>query len=457
MIHNGEGVGAMADDAATVRMLIGKQIRQARLSRGWSQSQLARALSDASGGCITTAHYVSRWERGERNPGYVWAPVIEQVLDLDLSTSGATASVGLESIELIQPPVATVANGGSEDDPMRRRTLLGGGLGLTSSAALDSVSGMLEPVHRQLDAVLAGPITEHDAIEWERAADHYSRLVGRLPAEQVLPGILPDLTDLARQIETISDPLRLQLLRSYSLLSGLAATSLAGAGYWLDAERYWRTAERAARLSGDREVGSRVASKRAVLTLYAPSGSPVSVLSIADDALGLSDGRISPGSVNALAARAQGLALVGDRAATRKALSELETAFEKLDDQETHGWTAWSWPETRLHHVRSFVYSHGGELQEAFSAQDVALKSYKRPLSTGAVQVQMHRARSIISSGDPSQGVRHMVTMLEQIEPSFRHGYIGTSARFALQALPERAKRLPEVRQVYELISGGGT
>jgi hypothetical protein len=254
----------------------------------------------------------------------------------------------------------------------------------------------------------------------------------------------------------VSDAVRPRLLRVCALLSGLAATSLVGAGHWAEAERYWRTAQRADRLSGDREVACLVASKRGMLSLYMPAGDPAIVLGIIDEAIGWGEGRITAGSVNALAARAQGLALVGDGAGARATLGEVETTFEQLDDRYTTvGWTEWSWPEPRLHHVRSFVYSHGGNVRDAVAAQDVALAAYDRPLSPGAVQVQMHRARSIIASGDPSQGVRHVVTMLEQIEPSFRHGFVGTSAEFALHALPENARRLPTVQQARELISGG--
>src|SRR4051812_5272819 len=101
MIHNDEGVDAMVADAAAVRRAVGARIRQARLARRWSQSQLARALTEASGGCVTDAHYVSRWERGERKPGYEWQPVIESVLDLDLEQTA------LEAATRIEPPPAS--------------------------------------------------------------------------------------------------------------------------------------------------------------------------------------------------------------------------------------------------------------------------------------------------------------------------------------------------------------
>lgn len=412
----------------------GEALRRMRAKHGYSQPQLAAMipLSQAS---------LSRYETGKQTPDRATADRLDEVL---------AAGGRLSALAEAQRRAGLLAEVEEVEEDMHRRALLG----MVGGVALSGVESVFEPVRQQLDTALAGPITEDDAVEWERAADHYSRQAGRLPAEQVLPELLTDLVDVRRHLEVASDGVRSRLLRVCALLSGLAATSLVAAGCWADAERYWRTAQRAARHSGDCEVACLVAGKRGVLSLFMPAGNPATVLGIADEAQGWSKGRISPGSVNALAARAQGLALLGDRMGARATLTELETAFEQLDDRyNAAGSTAWSWSETRLHHARSFVHSHGGNVREAVAAQEVALRSYERPLSTGAVQVQMHRARSIIASGDPSQGVRHIVIMLERIEPSFRQGYVGTSAEFALRALPDKAKRLPEVRQVREMIS----
>ncbi|MBV9312463.1 MAG: helix-turn-helix transcriptional regulator [Pseudonocardia sp.] len=402
---------------------IGASIRESRTARGWSQARLADALNEVAGHATLDRHYVARWERNARKPGYYWLPHIERVLSVDLHGTAPDP-----------------AGSSSEDDDMRRRTLLG----LVDGSVLDSAAKGLEPVRRQLDAALDGPVTEDDATEWERAVDRYSRLVNRFPAEQVLPGLLIGLDEVRGQLETASGDLWLRLLGVCALLSGLAATSLVGAGCWSDAERYWRTAQRAARFSEDRVVRCLVASDRAVFGIYMPGGNPATLLGIADEALAWGEGTISKGTANALSARAQVLSLLGDRAGAYAALATLETVFEQLDG---------GWPEPRLCHVRSFVYSHVGSARESAAAQDQALAKYPCPLSPGAVQVQMHRARSIIASGDPTQGVRHIVTMLEKIGPSFRHGYVGTSAEFALHALPEKARSLSGVQRARELIS----
>jgi hypothetical protein len=68
-----------------VRKVIGAKIREARKARGWSRARLVDALNQSSG-LITTSKYLSKWEAGDRKPGYVWGPVIEHVLGLDLHT-----------------------------------------------------------------------------------------------------------------------------------------------------------------------------------------------------------------------------------------------------------------------------------------------------------------------------------------------------------------------------------
>jgi hypothetical protein len=199
-------------------------------------------------------------------------------------------------------------------------------------------------------------------------------------------------------------------------------------------------------------VSCLIAGRRAVLTLYAPGENAATAVSIADDSLARAEGQISTAATSALAARAQGLALLGDRAGARATLAALENTFERLNN-DSATWTAWSWREPRLHHVRSFVHSYLGNIREAVAAQDTALASYTRPQAPGAAQVRIHRAMSIIASGDPPQGARYLVNALESVDPAFRRGSLRTSAEHALRALPDRARQLPEVRRARQLTS----
>ncbi|WP_028936518.1 hypothetical protein [Pseudonocardia spinosispora] len=352
--------------------------------------------------------------------------------------------------ELVAAEILGQAETGCDDEDMRRRALLGAAGGIVLGGALAN----LDPVRRQLDAALDGPITEHDAFEWERAADEYSRLVSSVPADQLLPELITDLDDARRHLDRSPHAMRLRLARACALLGGLTAISLVGAGRWTAASRYWRLADRAARLSGDRGVTSLIAGRRAVFTTYAPWAGPVVVMSLAADALRWGEDKPSAGTTSALAARAQVLAMQGDRTGARDTLAELERVFDRLDDvvrQATH--SEWSWSETRLRHVRSFVASHSGDVPEAAAAQDAALAGYGTPVALGASQIRLHQAMSMITAGDPSGGAQHVVAVLESLAPSFRRGHLRTMAVHALRLLPERATHLPEVRKARELVA----
>lgn len=419
----------------------GGDIRRARLACGWSQTRLAEALNHAAGHPTLDGHYVSRWERGVRRPDAFWLPHLRRVLNL---------------VTQDDPPVLMdtgIDLKGSEED-MRRRTLLAAAGGAVAGNVLDA----LGPVRQRLEGSLRAPITEHDVAEWERAADQYARLAGQVPAEPLLVELLADLDDVRDHLDRAPDVLRPRLLRVCALFGGLAAIALLSGGRWGDAGRYWRLADRAARLSGDRAAGCLIGGRRAVLGLYAPGSSPRVVLAIADDVVAASAGTPNAGTMSALAARAQVLALVGDKRGAYTALADLESTFERLDDTVTsERSTEWYWPENRLRHVRSFVHSHSGSFREAVASQDAAFALCDDPTSLGTAQLRLHRAMSVIVSGDPSEGVRYVSEVLESVPPAFRGGFVGTTAEQALNVLPRRASALPAVRQARELISSGGT
>ena len=254
-----------------------------------------------------------------------------------------------------------------------------------------------------------------------------------------------DYSDARRHLDGAPESLQPRLLRVCALFGALTAVSLLDVGQWSDAGRFWRLAERAARLSGDRAVSSLIGGRRAVYSLYAPGYSAETTLTLADDALGWSGGNSSAGAASAIAARTQVLAMLGERNRARATLTELETTFEGLDDRaHSPALGEWSWSETRLRHTRSFVCSYSGNVREAEAAQDASIALYTTPSALGLAQVRLHQAMSMITSGDPTQGARHVVGVLESLEPSSRYGAVGSMAALTLQALPERAIGHPQ-------------
>jgi hypothetical protein len=335
---------------------------------------------------------------------------------------------------------------------MRRRVALG----LPVVPLLGSILSSAEPARRRVDTALPFPTTEHDVTEGERIADEYARLVHQAPAERLLPQLLLDFDEFQGRTESAGDDLKPRLARVCALLSGIAAISLLGAGYWPEADRYWRTAHRAAAHSGDSVLSSLISGRRAVHSMCSPGRSRSSILSLANDALAMGADTPSSGTASGWAARAQVLALHGDQSGARDALSRLEAEFELLPEATRTDTTPWGWSERRLLQVRSFTHSYTGDLREAGKAQDAVLPLYSPSswgaTSWGATQVKFHQAACMIVSGDPSQGARHIVEVLESIPPEFRNGDLKSSAAFALEKLPDHAERIPAVQQVREFM-----
>jgi hypothetical protein len=430
--------------------------------------QLAFQTKEDRGTRLDT-RLVGKWESGDvRSPQGVYRRLLKQ-LDAPVppvrmtSTPVAAAELPPES-PLSISEVATETPGGrtlghgftpqplvgemSEEDKMRRRVALG----LPAVPFLGGILAAAEPVRRRVDAALSLPTTEHDVTEGERVAHEYARQVNKVPAERLFPQLLLDLDEFQGRTESADNDLKPRLARVCALLNGIAAISLLNAGYWPEADRYWRTAHRAAAYSGDSALGSLISGRRAVFSMYSPGRPRSSVLSLADDALAMGADTPSAGTASGWAARAQVLALYGDRSGARDALSRLEAEFELLPEAtRTDTTTTWGWSEHRLLHVRSFMHSYTGDLREAGKAQDTVLPLYS-PSSLGAAQVRFHQAACMIVSGDPSQGARHIVEVFESIPPEFRNGDLKTSAAFALEKLPDHAERTPAVRQVRELM-----
>lgn len=327
--------------------------------------------------------------------------------------------------------------------------------GLLGGVAIGGVLVGAEAVQtrRGFSETLAFPASAVDAEEWEWTVHGYAQAAARAHARsELLPRLISDLDEVKSLIPRArSESLRVRLAEVGAELSGLAALSLASAGCWADAAAFWRTAQSAA---GDNDHLSCVlGGRRAIMNLYSPNSS-VETLRIADSVIARADGNPSSGAANALAARAQVLALEGDRSGAQRALSDLARVFEGLDDDVRSAYhSVWGWPEHKLHNALSFVHSHTGNVRDASEAQDAAFSMLTLARSEARSQLECHQAVCMIVSGDPVQGARRAGEVFESLDPTLRNGHLRTSISFALDKLPERARKLPAAREVRALIS----
>lgn len=417
------------------------EIRRRREDAGLSQRELARRIG-------YTRAYVAI---AERVGGTLPSQVLVQALDNALAARGELVDLrkaaqleadairnqltGLVNVDGARPDGRV----GTEEDDVRRRRLLS----LIAQLAVASpLVERLEDVRRRLDGVLSAELTDRDADDWEQAVASYSRDVGTVPATQLLADLAADFEDIKPRIADASGLLRLRLIHSGAQLAALTAISLLYLREQRSAERWWRTASRAAEGARDPKLAALVSGRQAVFSLH---GAPSRVFSLADAAI--AHGRNAPcvGVISALAARAQLLSEVGRHAEAVEALHEVTAMFERLPESAlTDHQSQWNWAEQRLRHVESHVHAYAGRVNEAQEAHAAASKCYPTNSYQGRTQVAMHRAIAMIRAGDVGGGAEHLTVVLDRLEPWQRSdGLILRSGEAVLNTVPleQRAHR----------------
>src|SRR5690606_30475695 len=136
------------------------------------------------------------------------------------------------------------------------------------------------------------------------------------------------------------------------------------------ARRWWVTAHRYADQSGDLDTRLWVSDWEVVSGTYErrPTGQ---IIDLADQAITLGGDHVCCGSAGVWAGRAQALALAGN---TKEAISALHKTAEHTERMPAaviaDNISVFGWPEVRLRHTESYVYTHLGLTDQTMAAQD---------------------------------------------------------------------------------------
>ena len=211
-----------------------------------------------------------------------------------------------------------------------------------------------------------------------------------------------DLNILQIMIGADNGPGRAGLSRAAARMAVIVAMTLVAGGQLLLARRWWHTARQAADESGDVDTQVLVRAWETVNGCYNHRPLP-DVLALSNEAVHLAGGRVSAAAAGLHAGRAQALALLGRRTEAETEVRQVADITEQLPgtvvaDVES----LWGWPEHRLRHTESYVYTHIGDLTAAQAAQDRALILYPASQARLRTQVELHRA----SLPDPGRAYR---------------------------------------------------
>ncbi|MEV1315393.1 helix-turn-helix transcriptional regulator [Micromonospora arborensis] len=333
------------------------------------------------------------------------------------------------------------------DTDMRRRTVIQAMGALAAAPAVAPLVG-LEALRHGLGAAVD---VEHD--EWEQIVADYGHGYYRQPHHLLMGQLGADMTVLQHQIAADNGARRPRLLRAAGRLSVIVALGLVASGQTVLGRRWWQTAQRVADESGDPDTQVLVRAWDVVNGCY-DGRPPNMVVALSEQVLPLLHGQPTSAACGLLAGRAQALSLAGrhtEAVATVRQLSDLAEQLPAaiVGDVES----LWGWPEHRLRHTESWVFTHAGQLDQAEQAQDRALALYPQSQARLRTQVQLHQAACLIRGGHIPDGLRLAADLLDQL-PSEQHNHLLRSvARQAMDAVPAAERRRPVYGELVERVT----
>jgi hypothetical protein len=332
-----------------------------------------------------------------------------------------------------------------EDDAMRRRTVLGAMTGLAFGTATPAVA--LEVLRHGLAHAI-----DADADDWAATADDYAHDFYTTPPADLIDHLGIDLTVLQHLIAVGPSA---DLLRVAAQMSVLMAMSLVAMGRPGLARRWWRTARRYA--DDSRDTDARILVRSWAVTSGGYERRPLpQIIGLADEAASMVGGRATAAIAGLHAGRAQALALAGRPAEAIAAVRLVEEATagipaEIANDVES----LFAWPEHRLRHTQSYVYTLTGELGKAAEAQERAFTLYPASQARLRTQVGLHQAACLIKDGDIPGGLRHAADMLDQLPGDQHNAVLQDVAQRVMAAVPAVERGRPEAEGLRARLAEG--
>jgi transcriptional regulator with XRE-family HTH domain len=422
------------------RRALGRTIAVERDRLGLTQRQLASRVLNALAGpqkpdLDTVDGYIKRWEAGRAGVGGRYRRALAIALDTDPAT--------LYGITSAAPPKET-------DDERRQLLACLAALGIESTFTHEP----LEPIRRALMRALPGGLPRQLIADWEEIAFEYSQAFLTTPPQVLKPALAHDLVRLQQLLRGSNEAsVRQDLYGPAGKLAALLAMTVASLGEDRQARDWWKTARHTADASDDRALQIWIRGHEAMSALY--SVRPVQlVLRLADEAIAIAGDRKDAAVMEAMASRAQALAILDRAEEAEAALHAMQDRFARLPQTPaTERLSIGAWPETAMRHTAAFTYTCIGNTAEAEREQTGALALYPDTMPRQRAQIELLRATCLIQAGDLTTGVEHASATVEALSPSQRTTTIRRGAHMVLQAIPEASQKNASVGAFREVIA----
>lgn len=402
---------------------IGALLRDTREEAGRTREEQAQVVEAAQGGRWFDPENLKRWETEKRLPVPAWHETIADAFGLP--------------VEEVRRAVAASRQHrrehSKESTEVDRRRFLGTAAAAAGVVALPGIVQAREGVDRALRGSAAGDLAYLES-SFERHRGGYH---GRSP-DAVLGEMREDL-DLLREVLNRPHPAgdRAELARTAAGITGLVAIVQHDRGDKRDAYRWFSTAEKAARESGDQRMTAWVLARHAMVPLN--YGAPEAAAKLAERAR--IEAGDSPTAAAALAAAvtARALAASGDRDGAMQAVRDVRDLAERLDGPESAD--TWFGYPLQKHHVHlSQAYTLLGDTGAAYTAQDDALDLTDSPSVMTRALIAMDTAACLRVEGNPSSAAEMATGVWERLPESYRGGLIRSRAEVLHRALTGRPR-----------------
>jgi transcriptional regulator with XRE-family HTH domain len=336
-----------------------------------------------------------------------------------------------------------------ETDPVQRRTVLAL-LARLATGQVFNRADLAQLVAGSSLAESAGSLGFH----WQSVASEYGHSYLTSPRRQTMRELAMDLAILELTLPRATEKSTSQALhKAGARLAALLAMACTDLDYGPEARHSWFLARRLSDASENPDTKVWVRGQEALLGIY--SGRPLAVLErLTADSLSADADLRGPGAADLLAAQAQTFALQGRTPEALTTLTKLKKTFDGLPEPVvTDVDSVYCWPEHRLRHTESFVYSMVGSMREATRAQDLAIRLYPASRSVSRCQVEMHRSVSLVRDGDVTAGISHATSELEKLSPGRRGKFVlAVAGRVSTAITPAEANR-PQARDYRAFLS----
>ena len=316
-------------------------------------------------------------------------------------------------------------------------------------AATGSPPDQAEALRRQVnEAISTSGLSAAAAEDWEQTAQVYGRATRYQEPTRLLGELTADFTELCVQLQRRHSVSTLRCLIGVTAqLAGLMFLTLTKLGKQ-DAARSWaRTARVAACEAGDPALQSWVRAQEAFVHYYA--GRYGEALAVAGHARDLVGGSPCVGAALAAALEARAFGKLHRAGDARIAIGAAEAILSSLDEKSLVA-SAFGYNEAQLRFHEGNAWTHLGDTERAWQAQQRALELYPDSDYLDRTLVQLDRAICVANDGDPTGAIAHATEALTSCSEDERRGLLTARGREFLRMFPGTA--FPARRDLRELL-----